>query len=177
LVVSAFGPRGTAVAREVGDGRIGLSRRDPADEWYAQIFPGTVFSPGETERSGRVLEAVAPWLLSSFYHDAYTRGSEATDRLPGGERWANAMDAEAVPDQRHLVGHEGHVTHVTARDRPLLEVMPVPRRFIGPPEDVSSNLEKLAASGVDEFIYTPAGPDMARELRMFRKVAPVEEEP
>lgn len=175
LIVSAFGPRGTQVAREVGDGRIGLGRQDPADAWYGMIHPGTVLDPGEDLRSPRVVEAVAPWLLSSAYHDAYTKGPEATDRLPGGRPWREGLDAEARPGEQHLLVHEGHVTHVTERDRPLLDVMPMPTRYIGPPDAVAASLQKLVASGVDEFIYTPAGPDMARELRAFRALLPVED--
>jgi hypothetical protein len=55
--------------------------------------------------------------------------------------------------------------------------MAVPSRFIGPADDVAANLQKMAASGVDEFIYTPAGPDMARELRAFRALLPAGPEP
>jgi 5,10-methylenetetrahydromethanopterin reductase len=172
LVVSAFGPRGVEMARAVADGRIGLSRRDPADRWYAQIFPGTVLDDGEDARSERVLEAVGPWLLSSYYHDAYGRGPEVVDRLPGGQIWRQALDQEAPPDQRHLLRHQGHVTHITERDRPLLEHMPLPSRFIGPADQVAASLEKVAASGVDEFIYTPAGPGIERELRTFRTLLP-----
>jgi len=168
LVVSAFGPRGTQLAREVADGRIGLSRRDSADRWYAQIFPGTIIDDGEDPAGDRVLEAVAPWLLSAQYHDAYGRGPEAADRLPGGRAWREALDQEAPPGQRHLLMHEGHVTHVTGRDRPLLEHMVLHPRFIGTADQVQASLEKVAATGVDEFIYTPAGPDMPRELSAFR---------
>lgn len=172
LIVSAFGPRATLVSREVGDGRIGLGRRDAADDWYGVIFPGTVLEPGEDARSERALDAVAPWLLSAYYHDAYMKGPEATDRLPGGRRWRELLDEEAAPEHRHLLTHEGHVTHVTDRDRPLLDAMPMPSRFIGPADVVATNLAKLAADGVDEFIYTPAGRDMARELRAFRELMP-----
>jgi len=174
FVLSAFGPRGIEAAREVANGRIGISRRTPADEWYAQIFPGTILDEGEEPRSDRVLEAVGPWLLSSSYHDAYARGPDIVDRLPGGQTWREALDAEALPERRHLLMHEGHVTHITDRDRTLLHDMPMHPRFIGPPDQVRASLNKVAAAGVDEFIYTPAGPDMERELRAFRSVFPAD---
>jgi 5,10-methylenetetrahydromethanopterin reductase len=172
LVVSAFGPRGIALARAIGDGRIGLSRREPGDTWYAQIFPGTVLDDGEDPRSNRVLEAVGPWLLSSYYHDAYRRGTDVVDRLPGGQTWRDALNREAPPDHRHLLLHEGHVTHITERDRPLLEHLPLHPRFIGSADQVATSLNEVAATGVDEFIYTPAGPDMERELRAFGALLP-----
>jgi 5,10-methylenetetrahydromethanopterin reductase len=174
LVLSAFGPRGIELAREVANGRIGISRRDPADGWYAQIFPGTILDEGEEPRSDRVLEAVGPWLLSSSYHDAYGRGPDIVDRLPGGQTWREALDTEGPPERRHLLMHEGHVTHITDRDRTLLQDMPMHTRFIGPPDQVRASLNKVAAAGVDEFIYTPAGPDMERELRAFRSVFPAD---
>jgi 5,10-methylenetetrahydromethanopterin reductase len=71
--------------------------------------------------------------------------------------------------------HEGHVTHVTERDRPLLEVMPMHTRFMGPAAAVAESLQKLAASGFDEFINTPAGPDIGPELRALRTLLPVED--
>jgi hypothetical protein len=50
--------------------------------------------------------------------------------------------------------------------------MPLPSRFIGPADEVAASLEKVATSGVDEFIYAPAGPGIERELRAFRSLLP-----
>jgi 5,10-methylenetetrahydromethanopterin reductase len=42
---------------------------------------------------------------------------------------------------------------------------------IGDADDISARLTQLAEQGVQEVIYTPSGPDVARELRAFSAVA------
>ena len=56
------------------------------------------------------------------YHEAYlAAGSDAVDAMPGGRAWREALEKLTAPDERHLLSHEGHVTHLTARDLALLE--------------------------------------------------------
>ena len=61
---------------------------------------------------------------------------------------------------------EGHVTHLPERDRQLLEHIDV-KTLVGEPARIGSQLSRLAARGFQELIYTPSGPDVARELRAF----------
>ena len=63
------------------------------------------------------------------------RRAAAVDRLPGGKDWRADLESRAPEREWHLSTFEGHATHLTERDRPLL--------------------------------YTPSGPDVARELRAF----------
>jgi 5,10-methylenetetrahydromethanopterin reductase len=66
---------------------------------------------------------------------------------------------------------EGHVTHLTDRDRPLLEHIDL-KTTVGDVGRVSRQLSRLAAMGFAEIIYTPTGPDVARELRAFASARP-----
>jgi 5,10-methylenetetrahydromethanopterin reductase len=113
-----------------------------------------------------VLDAIAPWRVVGW-HTAYAAGGPATvDAMPGGAEWRAALEALAPADQRHLLAFEGHVTHLTERDRPLLEHIDA-TTMVGDPASVARKLGRLADAGFGEVMYTPAGPDVARELRAF----------
>jgi len=168
MVVSAFGPRGIELSNEIGDGRMALGRRHPGDKYFVQMYPGTVLEEGEDPRSDRALDAVAPWLLSATYHGAWEAGT--SDELPLGAAWRAGIEAEAPEGERHLLVHEGHCTHVTPRDEMLLPVVPYTSRYIGTARQLESTLQRAAAAGIDELIYTPAGRDMAGELHRFRSL-------
>ena len=132
------------------------------------MFAGSVLDPGESRDSERVRRAVGPWQVVS-YHEAYlVGGSDVVDAMPGGRAWREALEELAVPDERHLLSHEGHVTHLTARDLALLEHAGDGMTVCGDADVIRSRLERLAERGVQEVIYTPSGPDIARELRSFR---------
>jgi 5,10-methylenetetrahydromethanopterin reductase len=159
--LSAFGPRGAALASGIADGLIG--RPHPTLR-TATLVSGTVLDPGEPADSPRVLEAIGPWRVVPW-HDAYADGgAAAVDALPGGAQWRTALEALAAEDERHLLTFEGHVTHLTERDRGLLEHIDV-RAFVGDAARIGRHLEKLSQAGFAEVIYTPSGPDVARELR------------
>jgi 5,10-methylenetetrahydromethanopterin reductase len=38
---------------------------------------------------------------------------------------------------------------------------------VGTPDELRARAEAAAATGVTELLYTPSGPDMAREMRAF----------
>ena len=163
LWLSVFGPRGSALAGEIADGIIGPPHpKLPA----AMIVSGTVLDPGEEPGSSRVRETVGPWRVVDW-HSAYAEGgAEAVDAMPGGRAWREALEARAADGERHLLTFEGHVTHLPDRDRQLLEHIDV-KTMVGDAARIGSQLSRLADRGFQEIIYTPAGPDLARELRAF----------
>jgi 5,10-methylenetetrahydromethanopterin reductase len=66
--------------------------------------------------------------------------------------------------------HEGHVTHVLARDEAVLDAAGegiTGFGWVGTPDEMRARAEAAAASGVTELLYTPSGPDMEREMRAF----------
>jgi len=163
LLLSAFGPKGKEIAREVADGIITIGGVEGVD-WCVQMVNGTVLEPGEDLSTPRVKEAAGPWYVV-MYHGAWQAAPEAVDGLPLGKEWRAAIESE-----RHLAVHEGHVVRVMDRDRAVLdaagEMLPG-FGWIGDRDAVRAKAEEVFASGATEILYTPAGPDKARELRAF----------
>ncbi len=167
LWLSAFGPRGTALATEVADGVIGPPHPSLPT---AILASGTVLDPGEDATSARVQEAIGPWRVVEW-HNAYAAGgADAVDAMPGGRAWRDALEEGAEAGERHLLTFEGHVTRLPDRDRLLLEHMDT-RTMVGDPARVRQHLSRLADLGYNEIIYTPSGPDVARELLSFASAA------
>ncbi len=161
--LSAFGPKGTRLAGEIADGLIGAPHPTLPT---ATIVSGTVLEPGEDPGAPRVREAIGPWRIVDWHNAYATGGPDAVDALPGGAEWRKALEASTSPHERHLSIFEGHVTHLTDRDRRLLDHIDV-RTLVGDTGRVRRQLNKMAGYGFREIIYTPTGPDVARELRAF----------
>lgn len=171
FLIAADGPRGTAVATAVGDGIFATTRPNPdATGWQALLQFGTVVQPDEDPRSERVIDAAGHALALVFHAEFERFGAAAVARLPGGETWL--AEIEPLPAaSRHLATHEGHLVHVTDRDRAaVVEGAGLLRRvtLTGTPESLRGRVEQLAAAGVTELVYQPAGDDIAGELDRFR---------
>jgi 5,10-methylenetetrahydromethanopterin reductase len=167
ILIGADGPRGLAVAEAVGDGVISARPLEAAAglPWKAVMQWGTVLDSGEDLSSARVLAAAAPGAVIA-YHAAYAlRGADAVRRLPGGDRWLEAVEGVAEAT-RHLAVHEGHAVASNDADRRIAEDSRAlwSRGLTGPPDEVRQRVGKLESLGVDEVVYQPAGPDVAREL-------------
>ena len=173
ILIGADGPRGLAVAAELGDGVFSAAVPQPdavgVTDWRALLAFGTVFDEGEDLTSPRVVDAVAPSAVV-LYHAMYERGgSAAVDALPGGRGWREAI--EAVPEQeRHLAIHAGHLVKANPREEPYVaELIPLASSMAltGTAEQVSEKITGLTSLGVTEIVYQPAGSDIERELRAF----------
>jgi 5,10-methylenetetrahydromethanopterin reductase len=81
ILVGAAGPKGTAVARELGDGVFGAMRPVPGFDWSAVLTCDTVLDEGEHPDSERVL-AAAGHAAGVTMHYAVEFGG--VDRLPNG---------------------------------------------------------------------------------------------
>jgi 5,10-methylenetetrahydromethanopterin reductase len=161
--LSVLGPRGNARAPEVAEGTIGpLHPTLPT----ATMVNGTVLDPGEDPGSDRVREAIGPWRVIGWHTVYATRGAAAVDAMPGGAEWLAQLEALAPEDERHLLTFEGHVTHLTERDRSVLDRIDV-ETMVGDRESIGRRLDDLADAGFREAMYTPSGPDVHRELREF----------
>jgi 5,10-methylenetetrahydromethanopterin reductase len=161
--LSVLGPRGIERASEVAKGTIGpLHPMLPT----ATLVSGTVLEPDEPPTSRRVREAIGPWRVVRW-HTAYAvGGAAAVDALPGGAEWRTNLEALVPEDQRHLLTFEGHVTHLSERDVALLAHIDV-ETMVGDAATIGKKLRGLAETGFAEALYTPSGPDVARELRAF----------
>jgi 5,10-methylenetetrahydromethanopterin reductase len=169
LLLSALGPKGKDIAREIADGVITIGGGVDGVDWVVQMVNGTVVGEGEDLDSPRVREAMGPWGVLA-YHGTWQAAGDAVDNLPLGAEWRATIEAERPESERHLAVHEGHASHVTERDRPLVDgAGEVISGFgwIGSAEAVRAKADAAFEAGATELLYTPAGPDLGHELRTF----------
>jgi 5,10-methylenetetrahydromethanopterin reductase len=173
ILIAADGPKGLAVAAELGVGVFSATVPQPdavkVADWRALLSFGTVLDEGEELTSARVVDALAPAAVV-MYHAVYERaGAAAVDGLPGGPGWRAAVEAHPE-NERHLAIHEGHLVKANPRDEPFVaDLIPLASAaaLTGTAEQVAARLHDLAAAGVTEVAYQPAGSDIERELRAF----------
>ena len=173
IVVGTGGPKGEAVARELGDG-IFTVVPVAGFGWAALLTFGTVLDAGESPDSERVLLAAGAG-AGVVYHRAFdlpgAPGRPGMAELPGGDVWRAAI--EALPRrERHLHTHRGHLTFPNEIDRKVLTGEFIRRyTFTGEAAALRTRLEELSRRGVTEIAYQPAGPDIPRELAAFARMA------
>jgi 5,10-methylenetetrahydromethanopterin reductase len=170
IVIAANGPKGLAVAKELGDGVMTIGVGDPDFDWCSVLAFGTVLDPGESPGSERALAAAGP-ALTVVYHAMYEADPASVDGLPGGPEWRARL--EQIPAaERHLAIHEDHLVRVTERDRPLLDGDLLKGfSWTGEAAEVRMRIDALADAGATEILYAPMGPDVPRELRTFMEMA------
>ncbi len=170
IVIAANGPKGLAVARELGDGVMTIGAGEPEFAWCSVLAFGTILDDGESPGSERALAAAGP-TLTVVYHAMYEGDPASVETLPGGVEWRARLE-EVPPAERHLAIHEDHLVRVTERDRPLLDGDVLQAfTWTGPPAEVRMRIDALEAAGATEILYAPMGPDIERELRVFVDMA------
>ena len=170
IVIAANGPKGLAVARELGDGVMTIGGGDHDFDWCAVLAFGTVLDDGESPGSERALAAAGP-ALTVVYHAMYEGDPASVDALPGGVEWRKRLE-EVPRNERHLAVHDDHLVRVTERDRPLLDGELLKAfTWTGSAPEVRMRIDALAGSGATEILYAPMGPDVPRELRTFMEMA------
>lgn len=169
LIVSALGPKGQAIAGEIADGLMTMAAGVPGWDWQIGMVSGTVLDAGEAPESERVKQAVGAWAMI-MQHAMWEGSPKVAASMPGGEDWLARIEAESTEGDRHLVVHDGHATHLTERDRPVLDESPdllQTMSWVGDPAAIRDKAAETEASGVTELLYTPAGPDLGREITEF----------
>jgi 5,10-methylenetetrahydromethanopterin reductase len=171
ILIAATGPKGRSVAEEIGDGIFLAGRaqqQDGSPPWRALLAFGTVLDPGEDLTGERVLDAVGH-AVAVIFHGAYERGgSSSVDRLPGGLKWREAIEA-LPPTRRHLAIHEGHLVYVSERDRSAVHegARLLSSTLTGTAEELRESVRAFADAGITEVVFQPAGRDVPRELERF----------
>lgn len=176
VLVAADGPRGRAVAAELGDGvlttRVPREPPGPGGQQVLLAF-GTVLRDGEDSASPRAVTAAGP-ALAAAYHTIYeSKGANGVDKLPGGREWREAVEAVDAP-RRHLAVHQGHLVTLGEHDEVLLAraASLLPKwTMTGTRADIGARLQALASAGITEVAYQPMGPDIPRELTAFAQAA------
>ncbi|OBA63067.1 5,10-methylene tetrahydromethanopterin reductase [Mycobacterium sp. 1100029.7] len=177
LLIGADGPKGLAVAAELGDGVFSAAVPQPdaaqVSDWRALLCFGTVLDDGEELTSPRAVDAAGPGAVV-IYHAMYERGgAAAVDAVPGGQNWRELVEAHPE-DERHFAIHEGHLVKANPSDEPhVADVIPfaTSMALTGTAAELSEKIAGLAAQGVTEIVYQPAGSDIERELTVFAAAA------
>jgi 5,10-methylenetetrahydromethanopterin reductase len=171
FLIAAAGPKGEAVARELGDGVFGSLVAVSGFDWSAVLVWGTVLDENETPGSDRAL-AAAGHGAAVLLHGAYEYGR--LDDVLGEEGAAGyrAAYADVAEDERHLAMHYGHLVLVDDRDRPFISGERLSAGGLAlSASEWREKLEQLEAAGATEVAYQPAGPDIPRELEAFSQTA------
>ena len=170
LLVAANGPKGMAVARELGDGVMTIGSGEPEFAWCSVLAFGTVLDAGESPGSRRALAAAGP-ALTVVYHAMYEGDPASVDSLPGGTEWRKHLE-EVPEEERHLAIHKDHLVTVTDRDKPLVDGDLLKAfTWTGEADEVRPRIDALADAGATEILYAPMGPDIGRELQTFMEMA------
>ncbi len=177
VLISALGPKGAGVARELADGLYAtLVLPDFAKEFsdVSYLFWGTVLDDGEDPGSERVRAAGGPGLALA-YHGAYEFNTPLSE-LPGGAEWQAVVERTA-PGERHLAVHVQHCVGLNEADQAAWDAgghaMLEQATISGKADQVAARLGELAAGGVTELVFQPCGPDIRRELETFMETARV----
>ncbi len=169
LLLSALGPKGQELTREVADGIMTVGFGLGGFDWSAQLVVGTVLDEGESLTCRRVQDSAGPW-YAILAHGAWEANPQAVDGFPGGAEWRAMLESTRPEGERHLTVHEGHATTVTDLDRILVEAAGegvVGMGWVADAAGIRAKLSEAEAAGTTEIIYAPSGPDIARELRTF----------
>ena len=158
FIFGTAGPRGEAVARELGEGIFTVTPTG-GFEWSSLLTFGTVLEPGESADSAMVLEAAGAG-TAILFHRAFDHplpGRPGLADIEGGETWRAAI--EAIPErERHLATHEGHLTFANPIDRCVINGALIRRyRFTAEAAELRDRIAALESKGVTEIAYQPAG--------------------
>ncbi|MDX3457114.1 LLM class flavin-dependent oxidoreductase [Streptomyces sp. ME02-8801-2C] len=172
VYIGAIGPKGMEIAASLGDGLFvvgGVPEQAREFEKVSYLTLGSVLEDGEPLNSERLRAAAGPGLAQVFHVSYELGGEEAVKALPGGLEWLAVLQ-ETPEGRRHLAVHNGHLLHLNDADtaawnagaHTLVEHV----TLTGTAGDVLAKVHDLAANGVTEIMYQPAG-DIRRELEAF----------
>jgi len=169
ILLSAFGPRGLAITREIADGWMGVSPPPEAFDWAVQMVSGTVLAPGESPSAPRVVDDVGAWMVGA-YHVTWETAPENLSAIPGGADWLAQIESERSDEELHLAVHYSHCTHLSEADRKAIAAFgdEIPwHGWVGEAEEVRKRAEASAAAGTTEILYTPAGDNLLAQAETF----------
>jgi 5,10-methylenetetrahydromethanopterin reductase len=174
VMIAALGPKGYAVAKELGDG---VFTAGPVPPEFAKEFPwvphlcyGTTLDDGEDPTSERIRLAAGPAVMNVYHvtYEGYT-SFPVTD-LPGGAEWLAVVE-QTVESERHLAVHHQHLVGLNAADDAAWENgasnMVEALSFSGTARQLRDKVAALAEGGATEVVFQPSGPDVRRELEAF----------
>ncbi|MDX5562708.1 LLM class flavin-dependent oxidoreductase [Streptomyces sp. ID05-04B] len=173
VYIGAIGPKGMEIAASIGDGLFvaggGVPDQAQKFEKVSYLAVGSVLDDGETLASERLRTAAGPGLAQVFHVSYEFGGEEAVRGLPGGAEWL-AVVRKTPEARRHLAVHDAHLLRLNDADTAAWDAggstLVEHVTLTGTADDVLAKVQHLAASGVTEIMYQPAG-DIRRELEAF----------
>jgi 5,10-methylenetetrahydromethanopterin reductase len=175
VLISALGPKGLAVAKELADGLFTVNGETGFAHhftWAALGVHGTVLRDDEPLDSDRVRAAAGPGNALA-YHATHEFGGDVT-ALPAGDVWLDAINQTPQP-RRHLAIYDQHLVGLNAADASAWAAgswKAIPQTTLtGTPTDIGRRVVELADQGITEIIYQPTGPDIPDELEKFLAAA------
>ncbi len=168
ILISAMGPKGTEIARRIGDGVFSVGSAQAGFDWSAVLIYGSVLDDGEDPGSDHAIAAAGPG-ASVLYHALWEQGM--AEALPGGDEWRQRIEEFPEPE-RHLRVHERHLVGINEWDRTVVTGETIVALTVtGSAAEVASKLDELVTQGATEVVFHPGGDDLATELARFADVA------
>jgi 5,10-methylenetetrahydromethanopterin reductase len=171
VLISALGPKGLAVAKELADGLFTVNGETgfaPDFSWAALGVHGTVLRHDEPLDSDRVRAAAGPGNALA-YHATHEFGGDVT-ALPFGDVWLKAIN-ETPQSVRHLAIYDQHLVDLNDADALAWAAgswKAIPQNTLtGTATDIGQRVSDFADQGITEIIYQPTGPDIVGELEAF----------
>ena len=171
VLISALGPKGLAVAKELADGLFTVNGKTdfaPRFSWAALGVHGTVLADGEALDSDRVRAATGAGNALA-YHATHEFGGDVT-ALPAGDVWLDAIGQTPL-HERHLAIYDQHLVDLNDADFAAWNAgswKAIPQTTLtGTAVEIAGRLAEIAAQGITEVIYQPIGPDIPGELEAF----------
>jgi 5,10-methylenetetrahydromethanopterin reductase len=175
VLISALGPKGLAVAKELADGLFTVNGETAFAKqftWTALGVHGTVLAEGEALDSPRVRAAAGP-SNALAYHAAFEFGGDVT-ALPAGQVWLDIVN-QTPARERHLAVHDQHLIALSDADEAAWTAgswAAIPTTTLtGSATQLTERLTALVEQGITEIVYQPTGPDIAHELEAFISAA------
>ena len=177
ILLSAWGPKGLAITREIADGWMGFEPIPEGLDWAVQMTAGVILTPDEGPMSKSVIEGLGPYHAQT-YHDLWESDPAGLTGMEGGAVWLAQIESERPPEERHLAVHSGHLSHLSVADRKALEAHGGQIPWFGwvcGKEEALAKAREAEAGGATELLYLPAGDELIDLAERFHDaVSPVQ---
>ncbi|MGR6999406.1 hypothetical protein ACU686_16700 [Yinghuangia aomiensis] len=111
-----------------------------------------------------------------MWHSMYEWNPEGLLEVPGGQAFADAINAHPEELRRHAI-HDGHMTHLNEADRAAyasIDYKPDWQVWVGTPDEILTKAQESADNGVTDLLFTPAGDYLSEIERFYNAVMPLQ---
>lgn len=179
IYISAFGPKGQALAGEICDGLIiSLPRGGPLpvamervrtaaakagrsmDDFYTLALITMVMQqPGESITSERIIREYGPSIFATvhYVYDKVTReGGDPPDYVKGIWKQYGAFVKEVPESHRHIALHNNHYMYLHPEEAAMVtEELIRATCVVGQPEEIVEQLQEFERQGLNQVTFCP----------------------